>query len=133
MDELKNEFSGINKRVLYYRMKIGLNQSEVAEKMGMKLSTYSQMERSGSITADRLLKLAEILEVDLKDLLFEQKEDTGKLTFIQEPTVILPPPPPPYVLTPTEESVIDVIRGFNRNDQEEAINILQRKLDENNP
>ena len=66
-------------------------------------------------------------------MLFEQKEDTGTLKFIQEPTVILPPPPPPYVLSPTEESVIDGIRGFNRNDQEEAINILQRKLDENNP
>ena len=35
----------INERIALYRKMANLTQTEAAEKMGMKYSTYSQMER----------------------------------------------------------------------------------------
>ncbi len=48
----------------------------MAELLGIKTSTYSQMERKGVITAEAIKRLAEILEVDAYFLLYgvEQKE-----------------------------------------------------------
>ena len=43
----------INQRIALYRKMANLTQTEVAEKMGMKCSTYSQMERKGSISSER--------------------------------------------------------------------------------
>ena len=53
----------INQRIILYRKMANLTQTEVAEKMGMKCSTYSQMERKGSISTERLLALADIFGV----------------------------------------------------------------------
>ena len=61
----------INKRVVYYRKKARLKQTEVAELMGMKCSTYSQMEREGDISAERIIKLADIFKIDVRCLLYE--------------------------------------------------------------
>ena len=64
----------INQRVIMFRKLANLNQAQVAEKMGMKPSTYSQMERAGNISLDRLMKLAEILNVTINDILPEDKK-----------------------------------------------------------
>lgn len=53
----------INQRVACYRKIKNLRQEDVAEKMGMRPSTYAQMEREGDISADRLLKISEALEI----------------------------------------------------------------------
>ena len=60
----------INQRVRKYRKDLFLNQSDVAQMLGMKTSTYSQMERMGNITCETLLKLTEILKVDVRKLLY---------------------------------------------------------------
>ncbi len=61
----------INKRITYYRKKQGLTQEEVAQKLGMKLNAYSRAEREGNITCEMAIKLAEIFEIDIKVLLYE--------------------------------------------------------------
>ena len=53
----------VNRRIALYRKMANLTQTEVAEKMGMKCSTYSQMERKGSISTERLLTICKILGV----------------------------------------------------------------------
>ena len=54
----------INKRVRIYRKRAGLTQNELAERLGMKGSTYSQMEREGNIPANRLLQIADVLGIE---------------------------------------------------------------------
>ena len=54
----------VNQRIFHYRKLAGLTQAEVADQMGLKLNTYSKMEREGKITVDKLIKLAQILDVD---------------------------------------------------------------------
>ena len=66
--------SEINKRVVQYRKQAHLTQSEVAEYLGMKSSTYSQMERVGDISAEKIIKLAEVFNVDVRCLLYEEKD-----------------------------------------------------------
>ena len=60
----------INQRICFYRKKLKLTQSQVGKMLGVKTSTYSQMERRGNITCENLIKLSEILSVDTLTLLY---------------------------------------------------------------
>ena len=62
--------SGINKRVNKVRKSKKLTQEDLAQKLGYKTSTYSQMERSGKIPCEMLVKIAEILETDVRYFLY---------------------------------------------------------------
>ena len=62
----------INKRIAALRKSRGLNQEDVAERLGMKPSTYSQMERKGNISADKIVAIANILRVPAIELLYGQ-------------------------------------------------------------
>ncbi len=77
--------SVINERIRLLRKQRKYSQKYVAQKMNMKISTYSQMEREGNITCDTLLALSEILEVDELTILYGEdmpveKCETEKLT-----------------------------------------------------
>ena len=57
-----------------YREKRGFSQEYVAQELGINQSTYGKIERdASSVTVDRLHKIAEVLEVDITNLL-----DVGK-------------------------------------------------------
>ncbi len=68
------EKTTINQRIVYYRKRAHLTQVEVAEKIGMKGSTYSQMERKGKIPTDRLVALAEVFGIASEKLLYDEEE-----------------------------------------------------------
>ena len=74
----------INQRVRKYRKDLFLNQSDVAKMLGMKTSTYSQMERMGNITCETLLKLTEILKVDVLKLLYGEDMPKKEMKDINE-------------------------------------------------
>lgn len=74
----------INQRVRKYRKDLFLNQSDVAQMLGMKTSTYSQMERMGNITCETLLKLTEILKVDVRKLLYGEDMPKKEMKDINE-------------------------------------------------
>ena len=61
----------INAKIKNLRQQAGLSQEEVAKRIGMKNSTYSQMERNGRITCEKLIQIAQALEVDVNFVLFE--------------------------------------------------------------
>ena len=67
----------INQRVARYRKLKDLNQTQMADFMGIKTSTYSQKERKGKITAEEIIKIAEILNVDVDILLYGEVEKTN--------------------------------------------------------
>ena len=111
----------INKRIVIYRKLANLNQIQVAELMGMKASTYSQMERSGSITTDRLLRLAEIFNVSVNDLLFDQQKQNVE----PEPPKQIFPVPDPAPINKLHESIVDI---FSNNINLDNLSIRDRNM-----
>lgn len=106
----------INKRVAKYRKRAGMKQWEVAERLDMKSSTYSQMERVGDISAERIRNLAEIFNVDVKDLLYgESSRHSPFPTVDPEKFVILPAPPNGMSYIPAHNTEASLIRIY-RND-----------------
>jgi len=68
----------INQRIARCRKNCHMTQTEVAEKLGLKCSTYSQMERKGRITVDRIIKLAELFNVSVNYLMHGEEEEEIK-------------------------------------------------------
>jgi len=66
----------VNKRVKELRRKNGFTQEEIAEILGMKTSTYSQMERSGKIPIHIILQLSKTFKVDVTDILLTEEENS---------------------------------------------------------
>lgn len=74
----------INQRVKKYRKELFLSQADVAQMLDMKTSTYSQMERMGNMTCETLLKLTEILKVDVLKLLYGEDMPKKEIKDINE-------------------------------------------------
>ena len=136
----------VNERIRYFRKRAGLTQADVAEQMGLKLNTYSKMEREGRITVDRLLKLAQILDVDY-DLLVSGKEKETKIEYIPVPinpngntTVTLGQPIivegtpksriPEYIPTAREKATMQIIHNLPKKVQEEIYDFIEIKRKE---
>lgn len=91
----------INQRVKNYRKARSLSQAQVAEMLDMKSSTYSQYERRGNITCERLIKLSEILNVSCNTLLFGE---------MSEPAPLPVPKPEKSDFTNREKMLISALR-----------------------
>lgn len=138
----------INERIARCRKAANLTQAETAEKMNMKSSAYSQMERKGSITTDRLLKLAEIFGVDSGYILhgdpqpaepkpsqldFSKKVGAANQTLAQDNDFsnIIKRTPPPLVFTKMEENMIKIMRNLPKQDRNEIFALIQEKYQKN--
>ena len=60
----------INLRVKKARKDNFYTQAQLAKAIGMKTTTYSQMEREGNITAEVLKKIAHVLNIDIRYFLY---------------------------------------------------------------
>ena len=118
----------INQRVATCRKLAGLTQAEAAEKLNMKCSTYSQMERKGNISAQMVLDLASIFKVHPNIIYYgednytaPQKEDNFASKILEQ-TVVEPvfPADPDFVLSKQEESFIKLLRSISKADREEV-------------
>ena len=131
----------INQRVAKCRKLADLNQAEAAEKLGMKTSSYSQMERKGKISAERLLKLAQIFNVHPNVLLYGDAympfpEETQQVSIskpvvaddntllasqpITEPVTVPENIVSNSILTNTEENIIKIYRNLSKEDRAEV-------------
>ena len=131
----------INQRIVLYRKMANLTQTEVAEKMGMKCSTYSQMERKGAINSERLLALSKILGVTPEMLLYEttvaKKLDfsaaetvTSSLNQNKDPFGKAPFSPAPFIPTHKEESIIKILRNLPKSYYDEVVTFINQKYKE---
>lgn len=64
----------INERVKYYRGLKGYSQKEFSEMLDIKKTTYSYVEKEGNISCELAKKMAEILEIDIRLLLYGEDE-----------------------------------------------------------
>ena len=135
----------INQRIALYRKLANLTQTEAAEKMGLKCSTYSQMERNGSISAERLLALADIFGVKPDVLLYDTKfQSPGQVNFLSNESATgsqlrqsVPFSdtnfgPSPFIVTHKEESIIKILRNLPKSDYDENIGLINQKYKESN-
>lgn len=131
----------VNYRIAHWRKLSGFNQTDLAEKLGIKCNTYSQMERTGNVSADRLFKLAEIFGVKPCYLFYGEKLCKTE-TKNAEPTIIdgpvtkpdngttlqqpkpEPPKEPPFVFTNREESLIKMYRSLKKDDRASVVNLI---------
>lgn len=133
----------INQRIALYRKLANLTQTEAAEKMGMKCSTYSQMERKGSISAERLLALADIFGVKPDVLLYDTKfQSPGQVNFLSNESATgsqlrqsVPFSdtnfgPSPFIVTHKEESIIKILRNLPKSDYDDIISLINQKYKE---
>ncbi len=122
----------VNQRIARLRKLRGLTQAEMAEKLGMKSSTYSQMERTGNITTQRLIDIANILKVRVSDLLYDDPEafsapivlnsapvveQMGFATERVEPKIDL-------ILTQKEEMLVKIYRQFDKEQKAEIDKVI---------
>ena len=68
----------INDKVKYYRHLKGFSQRDLAELLNMKRNTYAYLEREGSISCDIARRIAEILDIDIRLLFYEEIEINEK-------------------------------------------------------
>lgn len=133
----------INQRIALYRKLANLTQTEAAEKMGMKCSTYSQMERKGSISAERLLALSEIFGVKPDVLLYDTSSQSseavdfsgaesasGQHLHQSVPFSDATLGPSPFIVTHKEENIIKILRNLPKPDYDEVISLIDRKYKE---
>ncbi len=133
----------INKRIREYRKLREMTQEELGMALGMKCSTYSQMERKGKITVDMAQAIAKILDVDPDIIMYGEKQtpidfvpvitppitlsDPGKNNpFItpSEPEVIIGYKYGEITLSVKEESIINLFRDLSPEAQQQFLDYL---------
>ncbi len=113
----------VNERIIKYRNIAKQTQTEVAEKLDIKCSTYSQLERKGIVSADRLFKLSEIFGVS-PCMLFKGEEPCKNTTFFTAPEPIFPKTEV-FVATKKEQNIIKIIREFDKTDYNRVMELIQ--------
>ena len=128
-----------NKRVAHYRKLAKLTQAQVAEKLGMKNSTYSQLERKGKIGVEQLVKIAKILDIDVSLLLYDEgfavlgkdmpneTSKNGGNPKLQQETNFGFDDAPSLPITQKEENIIKVLRNMSKEDRDEVIDFIECK------
>lgn len=123
----------INRRVRERREELGYTQKEVAELIGMKQNAYSQMEREGNISTQRIIDLAVVLKTTAEYLLYGDKENifdvktTSKinLTFNEPASNIDAVDPLIATITNREKNAIKMLRNIKQEDREEVYRIIK--------
>ena len=126
----------INQRVATCRKLAGLTQAQAAEKLGMKCSTYSQMERKGNISAQMVLDLAGIFRIHPNVIYYGEdnyttpQKDDDFTTLLLEQNVTEPvfPADPDFVLSKQEEKFIKLLRSLSKSDREEVREFAHNKF-----
>ena len=117
----------INERIIIARKLANLTQAEVAERLDMKSSTFSQMERQGKISSDMILKLSKILNVKPMYLLCGETNNE-----LLKESDIFPKKEqnPSFVLSRQEENIIKIMRNLKKDARKEAYEFLQKLYNE---
>ncbi len=129
--------SSINERIRKYRTQKKLNQTQLGERLGIKCSTYSQMERRGNISVEMALKIAEVLEVDPNLIIYDEPDRNGLYFTPVKPQILVANDTAPFIenygkaaaltvendkndsLSGTEKSIVEIYRKLPKAKQKE--------------
>lgn len=120
----------INKRILLIRKDLGLIQSDVAKMLGIRTSTYSQMERKGNVTCETLIKLAKIFNVDVLTLLYGEDipKIEKKIPTIRELKKDIDGIPPLVAKDVYEKFAVIAMRNLPDDSKQEIYELIMDKL-----
>ncbi len=104
----------INRRVKAERIRKGYTQEKLAFALNFKTSTYSQMERTGNISAEALIEIADVLNVDIIDLLYGNYTPAPQIEKTEH-------------YTTQERSIITIIRNLPPKDRNDVVNYIENK------
>lgn len=123
---ISNSDKKINRIIREIRMKLGLTQAEVAERLNMITTTYSQMEREGNVPANKIIPLAAIFQVDPMVLLGATNSNGLK----QDGPEIPIPEPMNLLLSNREKNNIEMLRRLRPEDREEVFKFIKKLHDD---
>lgn len=130
--------SNVNNRIKEIRKSHHYTQAQVAELMGLKTSTYSQMERKGTISVDMAVKLASILDTDPAYIIFGEIKPS-EIDFSPAAQTVLSANDnqafleqikkgeEQLILSIKEKNIIKNFRNLSESDKKEILNLLQSK------
>lgn len=125
----------VNQRIAAFRKKLHYSQGAVAEMIGMKGSTYSQMERRGIVSAERLIKLARVFDIPPEMLLYDEDEYNRLYKDGEQKTLPLSQDvfykksgfEEEFIPTNSEISLIKVFRTLSPKDKTEVREFIKKK------
>lgn len=94
----------VNARIRKYRKSQNMTQKDLGKALGIKCSTYSQMERNGKITVEMAARIAKVLDVDPDIMMLGEKEKPSPFEPVITPPIKLGTPDP--FTPPSEPEVI---------------------------
>lgn len=106
----------INQRIFHIRRLSGYTQADMAKMLNMKLSTYAQAERKGKISTELVVKIAELLDVDVGYLITGCKNKKETETMSTQVSPVKPPDPNITPKYPKEESLRHLLSSINLSD-----------------
>ena len=126
----------VNERIAKYRRLSNIKQRDMAEKLGMKGSTYSQMEREGIVSADRLFQMAEIFGITPCELYNGVEPCKSNISNPQTPTdnpstLIFQQSTMPkiekeiFTVTKKEENLIKIIRNLSKPNYDKTMKFIE--------
>ncbi len=126
----------VNERIAKCRKLSDFTQTDMAEKLNIKCSTYSQMERRGIISADRLFQMAEIFGVTPCHLYYGEEPCKKEIPLnIQanennSPVYLHQPEPVKFekeifAITKKEENLIKLIRNLSKPNYTKIIKFIE--------
>ena len=128
--------SELNARIFKFRRLADFTQTDMAEKLNIKCSTYSQMERKGIISADRLFQMAKIFGVTPCHLYYGEEPckkekplifppvDGGTPKHLNQPEP-LKPEKEIFIVTKKEENLIKLLRNLSKPNYAKTINFIE--------
>ncbi len=130
--------SSVNERIKEMRNKRGYTQAQFAELLGLKCSTYSQMERIGTISVEMAKHISKVLEIDSDYIIYGKKyEKPIDFSPATKPTLIANDPQIFFekikngdehlVLNVQEKNLIKNFRQLKKNEQQELFAFIQSK------
>lgn len=125
----------VNERIVKCRKLANLTQTDMAEKLNIKCSTYSQMERKGIITAERLFEMANIFGVTpchlyngeepcKKEASYNFAPNENNALQFKEPEPVIPQKEM-FVVTKKEENIIKLIRSLSKPNYAKTIKFIE--------
>lgn len=121
----------INERIAAFRRLSGLSQKQMANVLGIKPSTYSRMETKGSFKPEVLVKIAQILNVPIEEILYADppKPVTEEFT----PTKAAQPKPnffedTRYIFTKEDTRIIKAINSLPKERKDLVLKFIEEQL-----
>jgi DNA-binding XRE family transcriptional regulator len=112
--------SYINDNIKAARKKTGLTQDQIAEKLGVKRTTYASWEDKTEPALSTVNEIAKVVGVGIMDLLTENSEAIDKIQKLEEAPVR-------YSNSESDQYIIALEKGLNT--ALEQISQLQKNLD----